>query len=70
MTTALLFLGALMTIIVWWLLRQTLHVAPWVEQRPGASARGDGALPMPTVKVGLGVFLAVATSLFALSISA
>ena len=70
MTTALLFLGVLMTIIVWWLLRQTLHVAPWVEQRPGASARGDGALPMPTVKVGLGVFLAVATSLFALSISA
>ena len=70
MTTALLFLGALMAIVVWWLVRHTLNVAPWMEQRPAEIARGDGALSMPPVQVGLGVFLAVATSLFALLISA
>ena len=70
MTTALLFLGALMAIVVWWLVRHTLHVAPWVEQRSIEIAHRDGTLHMPTVQVGLGVFLAVATSLFALSISA
>jgi cytochrome c oxidase subunit III len=59
-----------MAIVVWWLVRPTLNVAPWMEQRPIEIARGDGALSMLPVQVGLGVFLAVATSLFALLISA
>lgn len=59
-----------MAVIVGWLLRQTLNVRPWVSQRSVASVDGDGALPLPKVKVGLWVFLAVATSLFALLISA
>ena len=70
MTSALLFLGAIMAIVVWWLVRQTLNVTPWMEQRAIEVARGNGALSLPPVKVGLGVFLAVATSLFALLISA
>ena len=70
MTYALLFLGGLMAIIVWWLVRQTVNVKPWLEQRPIEIVHGDGALSLPPVKVGLGVFLAVATSLFALLISA
>ena len=70
MTTALLALSVLMAIVVGWLLRHTLHVTPWVEQRAGEIAHRDGALRMPAVQVGLWVFLAVATSLFALSISA
>src|SRR6266496_3947100 len=45
MTYALVLLGGLMAVVVWWRVRQT-------------------------VNVGLGVFLAVATSLFALLISA
>jgi cytochrome c oxidase subunit 3 len=69
-TYALLFLGGIMAVVVWWLVRQTVHVKPWLEQRPIEGVSGDGALPLPTVKVGLGVFLAVATSLFALLISA
>jgi cytochrome c oxidase subunit III len=69
-TTALLFLGVLMAVVVWWLLRQTLNVTPWVEQRTSDIVQRGGALGMPPVQVGLGVFLAVATSLFALSISA
>ena len=70
MTYALLFLGGIMAIIVWWLVRQTVNVKPWLEQRPIEMVHGDGALSLPPVKVGLGVFLAVATSLFALLISA
>ena len=41
-----------------------------MAQRPIENVYGDGALSLPPVKVGLGVFLAVATSLFALLISA
>src|SRR6266480_3330631 len=59
-----------MAIIVWWLVRQTVNVKPWLEQLPIEIVQGDGALSLPPVKVGLGVFLAVATSLFALLISA
>jgi cytochrome c oxidase subunit 3 len=59
-----------MAIVVWWLVRPTIHAKPWVEQRAGEVVHGDGGLSLPSVKVGLGVFLAVATSLFALLISA
>jgi cytochrome c oxidase subunit 3 len=69
-TYALLFLGGIMVIIVGWLVRQTVNVKPWLEQRPIEIVRGDGSLSLPSVKVGLGVFLSVVTSLFALLISA
>ena len=70
MTISLLLLVAIMAIIVWWLWRQTINVRPWVERHPIENDYGEGALSLPPVKVGLGVFLAVATSLFALLISA
>ncbi len=70
MTTTLVLLGVIMAVVVWWLVRPTLNVKPWVEQRALANDRGGERLSLPPVKVGLGVFLAVATSLFALSISA
>ena len=70
MTTVLVFMAVIMAAIVWWLVRQTLNVEPWVEQRPSTNDHGAEGLSLPPVKVGLGVFLAVATSLFALSISA
>jgi len=70
MTTTLVLLGVIMAVVVWWLVRQTLNVKPWVQQRPLATDHGGEGLSLPPVMVGLGVFLAVATSLFALSISA
>ena len=70
MTATLVCLAAIMAAVVWWLVRQTLNVKPWVEQRPLTNDHGGDGLSLPPVKVGLGVFLAVATSLFALSISA
>jgi len=66
----LVVLAVIMAVVVWWLFRQTLNVHPWVERRPSEMVDGDGALSLPPIKVGLGVFLAVATSLFALAISA
>ena len=70
MTFALLLLVGIMAIVVWWLFRQTVRVSPWSDQEPADSVRGDGSLSLPPIKVGLGVFLAVATSLFALLVSA
>jgi len=70
MTYALVFLSGIMAIVVWWLVRQTINVQPWTEQRAVAAVPGDRGFSLPTRKVGLGVFLAVVTSLFALFISA
>ncbi|OGA18490.1 MAG: cytochrome-c oxidase [Betaproteobacteria bacterium RIFCSPLOWO2_12_FULL_63_13] len=70
MTIILLVVVPIMAAVVWWLLRQTMNVRPWTEQRPGDALPGDGVLSLPPVTIGLGVFLAVATSLFALLISA
>ena len=70
MTYALLVLVGIMAIVVWWLFRQTVNVQPWIERQPVDAIRGDAALSLPTVKVGLWTFLCVATSLFALLVSA
>jgi len=63
------FLGGLMAAVVWWLLKQTINVQPWVAQGSIEDGHG-GELPASAVKTGLWVFLAVVTSLFALFISA
>ena len=70
MTTALVLLSAIMAIVVGWLVRKTLNTAPWVEQRTVDMNGRDGALALLPVQVGLGVFLAVATSFFALLVTA
>jgi cytochrome c oxidase subunit 3 len=67
---SLFVLTAIMAVAVFWLLRQTVHVKPWVEDGPHNVVAAQGSFSVPPVKVGLGVFLAVATSLFALMISA
>jgi cytochrome c oxidase subunit 3 len=68
MTIGLVFLSLLMAIIVGWLFRQTIHVQPWVAQAgvPGVSV----AFARPVGRTALWVFLGIASSLFALFISA
>ena len=77
MTYTVVFMVLLMGVVAWWLIRQTINQQPW------AAADGDpdsvrtegvrsqtGKVAVPPTKLALGVFLAVATSLFALFISA
>ena len=68
MTIGLVFLTLLMAVIVWWLFRQTINVQPWQAQ--GAGADAPAVAVRPPVKTALWVFLAVATSLFVLFVSA
>jgi cytochrome c oxidase subunit III len=66
----LLFLTVLAVIAGWWLSRQRLGAKPWLETGlSGGFADGD-AYRLPAAKIGLGIFLAVVGSLFALLISA
>jgi cytochrome c oxidase subunit 3 len=72
----LIFLALLMGAVMWWLLKQTVNITPWIAHEATDSVRDEGvrspftAKPLSNTKLGLGVFLAVATSLFALFISA
>lgn len=68
MGSILLFLSVLAVIGAWWLSRQGLASKPWLEQ--GTTGALPEANATPPSKVGLGVFLAVVGSLFALFISA
>ncbi len=70
MTTTLVFLVALLTVFLGWIVRQSINVRPWAAGglQP---AETDRLHPSATAaRVGLGVFLAVITSFFMLSISA
>lgn len=68
MSIIVLVLGIVAAIAGWWLFRQGLMSKPWLEV--GVVDGPTAAPTVPAAKVGLGVFLAVASSLFALAISA
>lgn len=77
MEWTLLFLALLMAVVVWWIVRQTVNVKPWVAGASVENVQSDGLRSMANMggairpsKVALGVFLAVVTSIFALFISA
>jgi cytochrome c oxidase subunit 3 len=70
MLSPLYLLFVIVAVAFIWLLRQTVHVKPWVEQRSVESVASGASFQVPAAKVGLGVFLAVATSLFALTVCA
>jgi cytochrome c oxidase subunit 3 len=66
----IIFLVAIAGIAGWWLSRQRLMAKPWLEEGVIGDLPGTGASSQPAAKIGLGVFLAVVSSLFALLISA
>lgn len=70
MTASLLVLTLLIAAFATWLIRQSINVRPWIAE----SASGGGMSSVPAVvtapRVGLVVFLAVVTSVFALTLSA
>ncbi len=65
-------MAALMGVVVWWLLKQSVNTRPWEANAPHATSEdfSGRSLPQPDAKLGLFIFLAVVTSLFALFISA
>jgi len=69
MYITLIFLGTIMAAVIMWLLRQTLNTQPWVPA-PSDDAASGSSINANVKAVALTVFLAVATSLFALFISA
>lgn len=69
MYITLVFLGLIMATVIVWLLRQTLNTQPWVTDPADDEVTGT-SLDTSARTVGLTAFLAVATSLFALFISA
>ena len=70
MSAIILFMAGLAAIAGWWLSHQRLGAKPWLEQGVSVDLREEGTSSLPAAKIGLGVFLAVVGSLFALFISA
>ncbi|WFU36179.1 cytochrome c oxidase subunit 3 [Bradyrhizobium brasilense] len=70
MSAIVLFIATIAAIAGWWLSQQRLAAKPWLEQGIAVDFRGDLGSSVPAAKIGLGVFLAVVGSLFALLISA
>ncbi|MDA9397471.1 cytochrome c oxidase subunit 3 [Bradyrhizobium sp. CCBAU 45389] len=70
MSAIILFLGVLAVIAGWWLSQQRLTAKPWLEEGAVGDFPGGDTMTWPAAKVGLGVFLAVASALFVLFISA
>jgi cytochrome c oxidase subunit 3 len=66
----IVFLAVVAVIVGWWLSQQRLTAKPWLEEGALGEFPGTGASTLPAAKIGLGVFLAVIGSLFALLISA
>ena len=70
MSAIILFMAVIAVIVGWWLSQQRLTAKPWLEEDAIGDFPNASAVTLPAAKIGLGVFLAVAGSLFALFISA
>src|SRR3979490_1512108 len=70
MSAIILFMAGIAAIAGWWLSQQGLGAKPWLEEGVTADLREHSNSSLPPAKMGLGVFLAVVGSLFALFISA
>ncbi len=69
MSAILGFIAILTLIVGWWLSRQGLGVKPWLQVDQAGGVAAANPTPYAPAQVGLGVFLAVVGSLFALLIT-
>ena len=69
MSLVVVFSAVLMAAVMWWLIKQTINVRPWVAQGRIEDVHG-GVASRPPAKIGLWVFLAVVAVLFMLLIAA
>ena len=71
MTISLVLLALIMASLIGWLLRQSLNTQPWITAAAtDTSELDDNGIGLSAAKIGLLTFLTVATSLFALFLSA
>ncbi|MFH0298944.1 cytochrome c oxidase subunit 3 [Bradyrhizobium sp. 31Argb] len=70
MSVIVLFMVGIAAIAGWWLSQQRLTAKPWLEEGVSVDLREESTASPQAAKIGLGVFLAVVGSLFALFISA
>ncbi len=70
MSVVLVFLAGVAAIVIWWLSGQGMMSKPWMEVGTLDDAKGSAKPPIPTAKIGLGIFLAVVGALFSLLASA
>lgn len=70
MTITLVFLALLMAFVVFWLVSQTINVRPWVAESVTTGHTPHVPKGATAPRLGLAVFLAVVTAVFALTISA
>lgn len=70
MIVTLAFLAVVASVVIWWLLPQRITSKPWLEQGAIEDVHSERIGSIPTAKLGLWVFLAVVTSVFALLVSA
>src|ERR1700687_83466 len=70
MSAIILFMAGMAAIAGWWLSQPRPTDKPWREEGVAVDFREASTSSLPPAKIGLGVFLAVVGSLFALFISA
>ena len=70
MSIAVLFLLVVLAIIAWWFVASRLTDKPWERSVVADAANARGVAVTPPSKIGLGIFLAVVTSFFALFMQA
>jgi len=70
MSVVLVFLAVIAAIVIWWLSGQRMMSKPWMEVGTLDDIAGPAKPPIPTAKIGLGIFLAVVGALFSLLASA
>lgn len=70
MSVIVVFLLVIAGFAGWWLSHQGLTAKPWLEQGMAGDFVDLDRSPLPTAKIGLGVFLAVVGCLFSLFTSA
>jgi cytochrome c oxidase subunit 3 len=68
-TITLVFVAGIMVTVIGWLFRQTINTQPWIATAEDNAVSGT-SLNTNSKTIGLATFLAVATSLFALFVSA